>query len=174
MDDVTLSPFSPGALEEFQQKREQKEVAAWKLKRGVCACGHSMNFHKTLGGGDVVCTPAQIGCSCREARPVLTAKNLRNFMHATDGACYGVDHALAKGILSCMANGVEYAWIGSSGLDSEVACNRCEEITGMPIPVAIDRGTGRLTDDGKFRNHYNRIFCQSCFIELTTSGEASE
>ena len=162
-----LSPLSPGAREVFAKNGGLRK----KRSREICACGHSMNYHKVAkdGSGLTTCSAGNTDCGCIEAKPVLEVDNLRYFMYATTGMCYGLDHALSKGILMSDENDYGYRWLSGEN----AVCDKCAEVTPFPIPVAIDRITKKIALDGSIGNNYNRIMCQSCFIEWTTpSSEA--
>lgn len=138
--------------------------------------------------------PGRMSCGCAEASPVLVVENLRLFMFGTTGYCYGVDHALTKGLLACLvaqnaegagaeSSGAEvhggtrkpvgsgFQWILPAGvgvegdLGPDAYCDKCGEVTGMPVAVAIDRETKTITTDGSLANHYNKVMCQGCFLE---------
>lgn len=136
MDEI-LSPLSPGAREVFKAKDGMKKVRS----REICTCGHSVNAHNPRAdGGGTSCKSGQTPCGCMELRPVIEVDNLRHFMFSTGGTCYGLDHALSKGILMTTDNDYGFRWL----VGDEAVCDKCAEVTPFPIPVAIDRITERL------------------------------
>jgi len=156
-----LSPLSPGAKELFLEKGGMKK----KPTRQICSCGHAVDRHAVLADGSgTTCGIPKTPCGCIEIYPVIEVDNLRFFMYATTGMCYGLDHALSKGLLMSDSNDYGYRWL--SGEDP--VCDKCREVTPFPIPIAIDRITGKIASDGSLGNNFNRIMCQGCFIEWTT------
>lgn len=147
--------FTDEALEEFVASRNK--VAR---SRNVCACGHSMNFHKEIGGRQM-CTPAKMHCRCTNPRGVLVAENLRLFLHATSG--FGKGHALGKGILACKEKGATWTWV-----DPEPCCDQCGTLTSELAPVSINTlGETRLVRES---GQTDKLLCGECYVKWTTLG----
>ena len=163
-----LSPLSPGAKEAMEKRGGLRKKRG--KSREICSCGHPVNSHKVMedGSGRTTCTPGRTACGCIEILPIITTDNLRFFLFGTTGMCYGLDHALSKGILLTEeSDDFGYQWLSGD----EAVCGKCSEVTPFPIPVAIDRITGKLAMDGSIGNNFNRILCQGCFIAWTTPSE---
>ena len=153
--DEVLSPFSAGAVEHFMKQRN--EDGRKSRVREICACGHSMNFHIDLndGSGRFTCKPGQQICSCVNRHAVLRADNLRLFMHSTTGI--GVDHALGKGIMSCLIKDAGFEWI-----ENPLACDGCQGVMAEPIPIGMDARTGRIRKIAS--GEINLVVCKDCYL----------
>lgn len=153
--------FSEGALDAFRKKNPAG--VRKKPTREVCACGHSMNFHKPLGE-KVYCSPGRGGCLCEEPSPVLEAESTRVFMYVTTG--FGSEHALAKGILASIDKGFGFKWIDGDA----PKCAKCAGDAVNPYPVAArvvedPSGSARLVPTAA-PGVYNKILCASCFSQI--------
>lgn len=158
-----MSPLDPRALEIFKQEQEAKKTGRGK-SREVCVCGHSINHHSQTSAGLSVCNPGNTACRCSTARGVLVAENLRLFMFGTTGS--GTDHALSKGMLACFGASAGFEWIEKP----DVLCDKCQEPTAMPIPVALLELT---SEDGKpmysisdTTQKMNKILCRECVTKI--------
>lgn len=151
MDFEPISPLNPLAAQLYVEK------AARKKERTVCSCGHSMNYHETVAGV-TACTPARIACKCKMERPVIRTDNLRLFLKNTTGV--GIDHALGKGLVACVAGGVNFEWV-----ESPARCDICMEEMLEPIPVAVNVATGMPTD---VSTGVDKIVCIGCYMNWIT------
>ena len=150
--------FTDEALEEFVSSRS-KVVRS----RNVCACGHSMNFHKEIGGRQM-CTPAKMHCRCTSPRAVLVAENLRLFLHATTG--YGKKHALGKGMLASREKGAGVVWV-----ESEPSCDHCGTVTAELAPVSVNTTFADRPRVVKESGQIDKLLCEGCYGKWTTLGE---
>jgi hypothetical protein len=155
-DSLPLSPFSPEALDEFRDERDNRTKS-----RSVCVCGHSLSHHYESADG-WMCTPAKSHCACVKARAVLVTDNLRMFMYSTIGI--GSQHALGRGILACIDKDVQFEW-----LEKPLCCDMCGEETMEPIPVSqeprtMSDGEKKLYPVGK-TTKYNNIVCKECYLK---------
>lgn len=146
-----------------------EEIAAFlesrnkpKKSRDVCACGHSMNFHRELGGRQT-CRPAKIFCRCANPRPVLTAEDLRMFTYATDG--YGEKHALGKGIMASGLKGAGTKWVAETPV-----CDQCGTVTPYLKAVSINLNDLEHPRAVKESGHVDKLLCGECLVKWTTLG----
>ena len=157
-DSLGVEPFdlfTDEALEEFVASRAKSPKS-----RNVCACGHSMNFHKEIGGRQM-CTPAKMYCRCTNPRGVMVVENLRLFLHNTTG--FGKKHALGKGILSCKEKGAAWEWA-----DAEPCCDVCGTLTSELAPVSVNNlGEPRLVRES---GQIDKLLCGECYVKWTTLG----
>ena len=149
--------FTDEALTEFIASRGKKVKS-----RNVCACGHSMNYHKELGGRQK-CTPAKTHCRCANPRAVLEAENLRLFTYSTDG--YGKGHALGKGMLASRAHGAAVTW-----LESEPCCDGCGSVTPELSPVSVNLNDLDRPRVVKESGQVDKLLCEECYIKWTMLG----
>lgn len=158
MNNQIMSPLAPEALQKFVAEKKIRSTV-----RGICACGHSMGRHYQSDDGTWSCSPTRMFCGCRTGRPVLVTDNLRLFLYSTTGS--GIDHALGKGILACIEQGVDFRWV-----DGHVFCDICKQETGEPIPVSLDvlgvDEDGRpITRPVNRTSRIDSIVCPSCYSE---------
>jgi hypothetical protein len=147
-----LSPLSAEALEMFKSRGVKKIKS-----RAVCVCGHSVSHHENVVGSgkdNSVCTPGRLLCECTEIREILVTDNLRMFMFATTGV--GAEHALGKGILSCLRSGNTFEWVASP-----LMCDMCNEEAVEPLPVSANHVTQKPVDYG---STMNKIVCKNCYL----------
>lgn len=149
--------FTDEALAEFIASREKKEKS-----RNVCACGHSMNYHKELGGRHM-CTPAKMFCRCANPRAVMTVENLRMFTYGTDG--YGKAHALGKGILACRKTGAAWTWVAE-----EPCCDSCGALTSELSPVSVNINDVERPRVVKESGQVDKLLCEECYGKWTILG----
>jgi len=142
-----ISPMSEEAVTMYLEGKLNKVK-----DRRVCACGHPMSYHGTVGEISV-CTPARGRCRCMSSRAVLSGTNLRRFMYTTEGV--GVAHALGKGIASCRADAIEIEWV-----DDGPTCDICLEKIEEPIPVAVDVAFDKPSAQS---TGVDKIVCMGCY-----------
>lgn len=149
--------FTDEALEEFVAS-QTKRVRS----RNVCACGHSMNFHKEIGGRQM-CTPAKMHCRCVNPRAVLAVENLRLFLRSTEG--YGKKHALGKGILASRNKGAAVEWVSS-----EPCCDDCGVVTAELAPVSVNTTGSDRVRVVKESGQIDKLLCEECYVKWTMLG----
>lgn len=149
--------FTDEALEEFVSSRTKTARS-----RNVCACGHSMNFHKEIGGRHM-CTPAKMHCRCTHPRGVMTVENLRLFLHSTTG--FGKEHALGKGMLASRAKGAAVTWV-----DAEPCCDHCGTVTTLLAPVSVNTNDAERPRVVRETGQIDKLLCEGCYAKWTTLG----
>jgi hypothetical protein len=97
----------------------------------ICLCGHPIARHKPNLRGEVVCKPSAMYCSCKNAKAVLEAEDIRDFLRKTVGA--GPLHALSRGLQSALEKDHWVKWV------VEVKCDKCgSDLKVSPVPVNVN------------------------------------
>ena len=137
---------------EESEAAEEKIASQGRTDRDkrICACGHPMARHWTELG-KTLCKPSKMDCPCRfeSHRAVLIAGDARKFLRKTEGP--GPEHALARGILASVKDGLSVEWL------IEMQCDFCKKETQLsPAPIDVDRNI-RYQATG-----YDALLCKEC------------
>jgi hypothetical protein len=142
--------FLDFGVEESKAAEEKILEAGRRFDRDgrVCACGHPMARH-TFFSGMVYCKPSKMDCLCKNARAVLEAEDVRDFLRKTVGP--GPLHALGRGILASTEKGHWIRWT------IDMVCDRCKT-PGSVAPVPVTQH-GILSQEA---TGYDALLCRTC------------